>query len=82
MTLRIFAITKPGLVALALAVSALWTCVGLETAARQRSIRDATASVQTLARLRHLTEGTNLRNLPTPARAPIRSFHVTRPFAS
>jgi hypothetical protein len=54
MTLRIFAITKPGMGALSLAVAALWTCVGLETAIRHQTARDTAALIQTLTRLRHL----------------------------
>ena len=52
---RIFAITRQGLVALALAVGALWTCVVLEAATRRQSVHDTAASLETMARLRHLT---------------------------
>ncbi len=78
MTLRIFGITRPGLVALSLAVAALWTCVGMETAARRQAERDTVSSFRTLARLRHLTEGTGFTE---PARAAAPVFR-SRPFTS
>jgi len=79
MPLRIFAITKPGLVALTVAVAMLWTCVGLETATRRQADRDTAASIQTLARLRRFTQSPNLT---TPVRETLRPFRVQHPFAS
>lgn len=79
MTLRIFAITRPGLVALALAVAALWICVGAETAARRQANQDTVASIRTLARLRGHAEGP-VRS--APARAPMPLMRVQRPAAS
>ena len=76
---RIFAITRQGLVALALAVGALWTCVGMEAATRRQSIRDTTASLQTMARLRHLTGN---QSVSTPTRTPLPVFRHKRPYAS
>jgi hypothetical protein len=79
MTLRIFAITRSGLVALALAVAALWTCVGAEAAARRQADLDTIASIRTLARLRRLTEAPAVA---VPARAPLPVFHAQRPRVS
>ena len=76
---RIFAITRQGLVALALAVGALWTCVGMEAATRRQSVRDTAASLQTMARLRHLTGS---QSVATPARSPMPAFRHRRPFSS
>jgi len=78
--LRIFGITKPGLAVMAVAVAALWTCVGLEAATRSETSREAEASIRTLARLRRLTAEGHIRS--TPARAPLPAFRVQRPFTS
>jgi hypothetical protein len=78
MTLRIFAITRPGLLALALAVTALWTCVGAEAATRRQASLDAAASIRTLARLRRFTE----TPVSSPAREPMPRYRVQRPTAS
>jgi len=79
MTLRIFAITKPGLVALGIAVAALWTCVGAETVTRRLADRDTIVSIRTLARLRRLAPSPALR---APVRAPLPAFRRDRPYAS
>ena len=79
MTLRIFGISRPGLVALSVAVAALWTCVGLEKAALRQADRDMVASFRTLARLRRITEGTGFT---APARAAAPAFRARPPFAS
>jgi hypothetical protein len=79
MDLRIFAITRQGLVALALAVTALWTCVGMEVKTRRQADRDMTASIRTLARLRHLTVQPDIS---TPARSPMASYLPQRPYSS
>jgi hypothetical protein len=63
---------------LSVAVAALWTCVGIETAARRQAERDTVISFRTLARLRHITEGTGFTQ---PARATAPAFRP-RPFAS
>ena len=63
MKFRIFGITRPGLAALTLAVAALWTCVGVETATRAQTDRDTAASIRILANLRHQLQGP-----PAPAR--------------
>jgi len=65
MNVRIFAITKPGLLAMTLAVASLWACFGLEAASVRQSNRDTLASLQTLARLKRAT-GTPA--IPSPAR--------------
>jgi hypothetical protein len=89
MPLRIFAITRPGLLALTFAVAALWTCVGLETSARRKADRDIVASLRTLDHLRH--HGVNSNDSgkgnegsvhASPAREPMHPFHISRPFAS
>ena len=69
MNLRIFAITRQGLAALALAVAALWTCLGAEAATERQTNREVAASMRMLSHLRQLTQG------PTPA-SPAR---VSRP---
>jgi hypothetical protein len=79
MKVRIFAVTKDGLAALAVAVAALWTCVGLERTTRLQATRDAVTSMQILANLRHRVDGTNM---PVPARAPAPVFRLPRPSAS
>lgn len=75
MTMRIFAITRPGLLALALAVGTLWSCVGLEMASVRQSSRDTAESLRTLAELRRLTEKPETA---TPARAPEPAFRPER----
>jgi len=79
MTFRIFGISRPGLVALSVAVAALWTCVGMERAALRQADRDTIASFRTLARLRRITEGSRFT---APARATAPAFRVRPPFAS
>ena len=79
MNVRIFAITRQGLVALALSVAALWTCVGMEAATRHRAERDTISSIRTLARLRRLTANPEV---PTPARQSMPAWVVTRPYSS
>jgi hypothetical protein len=64
--LRLFGITKAGLVAMAIAVFALWTCVALETAALRRAALDARVSFKTLERLREQS---------VPASEPTPPFH-------
>jgi hypothetical protein len=79
MTLRIFGISRPGLVALSLAVAALWTCLGMEKAALRQADRDAVASIRTLARLRRITEG---NRFTAPARVTAPAFSAQPPFSS
>jgi hypothetical protein len=79
MTLRIFAITKPGLAALALSVAGLWSCVGMEAATHRRANRDTAASLQALENLRRRIHGPNLS---VPARVPKPGFHLQRPYSS
>jgi len=79
MNVRIFAITRQGLVALALSVAALWTCVGMEAATRHRAERDTVASIRTLAHLRRLTTNPNVSK---PAREPMPASTVARPYSS
>ncbi len=64
---------------MALSVGALWTCLGLETAACRQVDRNVANSLQTLARLRHLT---GEHNAVTPAREPLPFSHARRWSAS
>lgn len=77
--MRIFAITKPGLVALTIAVGTLWTCLALETAMRRQSDREIAVSIQKLAQLRQMTKPSQIE---TPARESQPVFHVQRPLTS
>jgi hypothetical protein len=79
LAMRIFAITKTGLMALMLSVGTLWICVGFETAIRHRADRETAASMRTLARLRRMTQGSEA---PTPVRESVRPFAAPRPFES
>ncbi len=78
MTLRVFAITRQGLMAMAIAVAALWTCLGMESATRHRVDQDTAATLHTLARLRQSSEGIHV----TPARLPGPGIHSGRPALS
>jgi hypothetical protein len=53
--LRIFGITKPGLLAMTLSVAALWSCIALEHAALRRAAIDAEACTRALQDLRERT---------------------------
>ena len=77
--MRIFAITKPGLIALTLAVGTLWTCLALEAETRHQSERETVVAIQKLARLRQLTQPSQME---TPAREIHPVFHAARPFTS
>jgi hypothetical protein len=77
--MRIFAITKPGLVAMTISVATLWTCLALETATRRQSDREMVASIQKLARLRQLTRPAQIE---TPARESQTVFRAPQPFKS
>ena len=50
--LRFFGITRTGLVAMTIAVFALWSCIALEITARHRAEMDALDAIRTLERLR------------------------------
>jgi hypothetical protein len=63
--LPLFAITKPGFLAITISVVALWTCLGLEQAALHRAAIDARACAAALE---------ELRERATPVSAP-RPFH-------
>lgn len=52
---RIFGITKPGLICLAASVLALWGCLAAERAEMRRAETDLRASLRTLNRLRERT---------------------------
>jgi len=67
--MRLFGITKPGLMAMTISVMALWTCIALEKSAIHRGDMDARS------RARALEE---LRQRPVPASAPI-PFHRQLP---
>jgi hypothetical protein len=51
--LRIFQITRPGLIALTLAVSALWGCLASERIATKRASDDLRVSLRKIALLRN-----------------------------
>ena len=59
-TLRVFAITKPGLAAMTLSVVALWTCIAMERTALERGALDARDCAAALAELRE-------RSVPMPS---------------
>jgi len=67
-TLRLFAITKPGLFGMTLSVAALWTCIAMERATLRHAALDARACANALAELRERS---------TPVSAPA---FGTRPF--
>ncbi len=79
MNLRIFAITRQGLTALALAVAALWTCLGAEAATVRKTNREVAASIRTLSHLRRLTQD---QMLASPARTMKPAIGHERPYAS
>jgi hypothetical protein len=60
---RLFGITKPGLLAMTISVVALWSCIAMENAALQRGARDARACARALE---------ELRERPVPASEPVR----------
>jgi hypothetical protein len=64
--LKLFRITKSGLLAITISVFALWGSIALETAALNRATRDARTAVKTLERLRERS---------VPASEPLPSFH-------
>jgi hypothetical protein len=67
--LRLFGITRHGLLAMTVSVTALWSCIAMEKAALHRGAMDARACASALERL---------RERPVPVSAPIR-FHRQRP---
>jgi hypothetical protein len=71
--LRLFAITKSGLLAMTLSVAALWSCIVLEQATLRRAEKDAQACLKTLQ---------NLRERAFPAAEPVPVFHREIPSAS
>jgi hypothetical protein len=71
--LRLFGITKTGLLAITLAVVALWTCIAMEASTRLHAEREVRASLYKLRKLRQDAQ---------PAAAPIRLFAQPRPTAS
>jgi hypothetical protein len=64
--LRLFGITKAGLVAMTISVFALWGCIVIESTTLHRAAMDARASFQTLERLRQQS---------VPASEPAPPFH-------
>jgi hypothetical protein len=78
--LRLFAITKPGLLAMTLSVGALWSCIAMEQTALRRAALDARACATALEELRE-------RSTPIspPVSSPVSSpapFHRQLPKAS
>ena len=76
---RLFAITKPGIAALALSVAALWTCLGVEASVRHQADRNTEASLRTLIHLRQLLPN---RGVTTPTRQPTPRPVAARPLTS
>jgi hypothetical protein len=74
--LRIFAITKPGLLAMTLSVAALWTCIAMEHTMLRRAALDARDCATALSELR---ERATPVSSPVSAPAP---FHRQLPKAS
>src|ERR1035438_403599 len=64
--LRLFGITKAGLLAMTISVFTLWGCIALETTTLRRAAMDARASFRTLERLRQQS---------VPASEPRAPFH-------
>jgi hypothetical protein len=71
--LRVFGITKAGLIAITLAVATLWACIGVEAATRRRADLEARASLQKLWKLRQNS---------VPVSAPVQPFVPSRPITS
>jgi hypothetical protein len=71
--MRLFAITKTGLLAMTLSVTALWSCIALEQATLRRAEKDAQACLNTLQQLRERA---------VPAAEPIPVFRREIPAAS
>ena len=63
--LKLFGITKAGLLAITISVLALWSCIALQTAALRRAARDARVTIRTMERLRQQS---------VPASEPTRPF--------
>lgn len=61
--LKLFGITKAGLLAMTISVLALWTCLALQTATLRRAARDARVAIRTTERLRR---GSLPASEPTP----------------
>ena len=70
--MRLYGITKSGLLGIALSVGVLWTCVGMQQAALHRGRLDARFAIRELQRLRNAV----------PAALPVRPFATHRPVAS
>lgn len=68
--MKLFAITKPGLTGMTIAVLALWTCLALEHAALATAATDAQACAQALHDLRD-------RSLPVSQPGPFHSPKTT-----
>jgi hypothetical protein len=79
-TVRFFAITKPGLLAMTLSVAALWTCIAMERSTLRHAALDARACATALAELRERSTP-----VPSPVSSPVSSpapFHRQLPKAS
>jgi hypothetical protein len=68
--LKLFGISKTGLLAMTVSVVALWSCIALETAIRHQATMDALISIQTVERLRERS---------FPASEPVPRFPVSFP---
>jgi len=67
--LRLFGITKPGLLAITFSVIALWTCIALEKATLRQASLDRRACERALEQL---------RDRPQPVSEPL-PFHLQGP---
>jgi len=77
--IRIFGITKPGIVSLTTAVAVLWTCFGLAALTRRETSREEADAIQKLAALRHQIQRPEMR---MPARPGFPSEPAARPFSA
>jgi len=71
--LRLFGITRAGLLAMTLSVSALWGCIAVEKVTLRRAANDSRACLEELQHLREQT---------SPASEPVPHFRTQPPSAS
>jgi hypothetical protein len=71
--LKVFGITRGGLIAITLAVAGLWSCIGMEAVTRRRADREARISLQTLWKLRQNSVPVSVPAEPSGRQRPISS---------
>jgi hypothetical protein len=71
--LRIFGITRAGLIAITLAVAGLWSCIGMEAITRRHADQDERITLQTLWKLRQNSVPVSVPAEPARRRRPISS---------